>query len=68
MNEHTFELIEVTGTSSSSIEDAIQSAVSRVGKTNREMRWFQVTEIRGAIHEGNASQWQVTVKIGSRME
>ncbi|MCY2954988.1 MAG: dodecin family protein [Planctomycetota bacterium] len=68
MNEHTFELTEVTGTSSSSIEDAIQSAVSRVGKTNREMRWFQVTEIRGAIHEGKASQWQVTVKIGSRME
>jgi len=68
MNDHTFELIEVTGTSSNSIEEAIQNGIARVGKDHNEMRWFAVTEIRGAVQNGKASQWQVTLKIGSRLE
>ena len=68
MNDNTFELIEVTGTSATNVEDAIQNALFRLAKTNRQMRWFQVTEIRGAIQEAKASQWQVTIKIGSRLE
>ncbi len=67
MSDHTFQLTEVTGTSSASIEEAIQAAITRVGQTTKEMRWFQVTEIRGAVQDGKASQWQVTIKIGSRL-
>jgi len=68
MSDHVFKLIEITGTSSTTLEDAIQNAVGRAAKTVREMRWFQVTEIRGAIKDGKASQWQVTLKIGFRLE
>lgn len=64
MSERVFKLIELTGTSSTSIEDAIQNAVSRAGRTLRDLRWFQVTEIRGAIADGQVAQWQVTLKIG----
>lgn len=69
MSDHVYKLMELTGTSTQSLEEAIQNAISRAAKTIRNMRWFQVLETRGSIGEdGKVSQWQVTVKIGFTLE
>jgi flavin-binding protein dodecin len=68
MSDHIYKHIELTGTSSTTVEDAIQSAVARASKTVRNMRWFELTETRGHIENGKVSQWQVTVKVGFRLE
>ncbi len=68
MNEHVYKLIELTGTSKTSIEEAIQSALTRAAQTVRNMRWFQVTETRGAIKDGKVDEWQITMKVGFRLE
>ena len=67
-DHHVFKKIELTGTSTTSLEDAIQNAISRAGKTVRNMRWFEVTESRGAIKEGKVAEWQVTLKVGFALE
>jgi dodecin len=63
-----FKIIELAGTSSTSIEDAVQNAISKAGETVREMRWFEVIETRGMIDNGGVLEWQVTIKIGFRIE
>ena len=60
--------IELTGTSSTSIEDAIQSALVRASKTVRNIRWMEVIETRGQVEEGKVVQWQVTLKAGFALE
>jgi dodecin len=62
--DHVYKLIELTGTSSKGIEDAVNNALARAAKTVRNMRWFEVTETRGKIDAGRASLWQVRVKVG----
>jgi flavin-binding protein dodecin len=64
MKDHVYKLIELTGTSTVSIEDAVGKAVKRAGKTLKDLRWFQVVETRGSIEKGKVSRWQVTLKIG----
>jgi dodecin len=64
MTEHVYKVVELVGSSSVSIEDAIQTAVTRAGQTLRNLRWFQVTETRGSIEDGKVSQYQVTLKVG----
>ena len=66
--DHVYKLIELTGTSSDSIEDAINNALGRAAKTVRNMRWFEVIETRGRIDDGRAAQWQVTIKVGFTLE
>lgn len=68
MEDRVYKIIELTGTSSSSMEEAVQNAIQRAAKTVRHMRWFEVVETRGAIVDGAVGQWQVTVKIGFMME
>jgi flavin-binding protein dodecin len=68
MSDNVYKKIEIVGTSSTSLEDAIQSAVGRAAKTVRHMRWFEVSEIRGTIEDRTVDQWQVTVKIGFTLE
>jgi hypothetical protein len=68
MNDHVFKIVELTGTSATSIEDAVQNAIARAAKTVRELRWFQITETRGNIKDGKVAQWQVTLKLGFRLE
>jgi flavin-binding protein dodecin len=65
---HVYKIIDLTGTSSKSIEDAVQSAITIAGKTVRNMSWFEVVETRGAIRENEVYEWQVTLKIGFRIE
>ncbi|MDX1585117.1 MAG: dodecin [Balneolaceae bacterium] len=64
MENHTYKLIEITGTSEKSMEDAIERAVQKASKSVDEMRWFKVIETRGTIDENHVQQWQVTLKIG----
>ncbi len=68
MNGDVFKLIELTGTSATSIEEAVQNAIARAGVTVRLMRWFEVVETRGALDNGKVSEWQVTIKIGFKIE
>ena len=68
MNEHVYKLIELTGTSSTSIEQAVNNALARAAKTVRNMRWMEVVETRGAIKDGKVDVWQVTVKVGFTLD
>jgi len=64
MKDHIYKIIELTGTSTTSIEDAVEKAVKRASKTLRNLCWFQVSETRGNIDKGKVSHWQVTIKVG----
>lgn len=64
MSEHTYKLVELVGSSTSSIEDAIQSAISRACSTLENVRWFEVTDTRGHVENGKIKHYQVTVKVG----
>ncbi|MEW6743450.1 MAG: dodecin [Planctomycetota bacterium] len=68
MPERVYKKVEITGASPKSIEDAVQTALTRAAKTLRQMRWFEVTEIRGTVDGGDVSQWQVTLKVGFTLE
>lgn len=64
MSDHTYKKIELTGSSSVSIQAAIENAVATASKTIKNMRWFEVVETRGHIDGGKVAHWQVTIKIG----
>ncbi|WP_442509359.1 dodecin [Novipirellula sp. SH528] len=64
MSNHIYKKIELTGTSTTSIEDAVNSAIERAAKTVKGLRWFEVVETRGDIADGKVSHWQVTIKVG----
>ena len=68
MSNHVYKMLELTGSSPTSIEDAVAGAVEKAGKTMRNMHWFQVLETRGHIVDGKVAHWQVTVKIGFTLE
>jgi flavin-binding protein dodecin len=68
MKDHTYKLIELVGTSSTGIEDAINHALQRASQTVKNMRWFEVLETRGEIDQNKVSHWQVTLKIGFTIE
>lgn len=68
MPDHTYKMLELVGTSSTSVEDAVQNAVGRAAKTVRNMRWFEVKEIHGKIQDGKLAEWQVVMKIGFTLE
>jgi dodecin len=68
MSDHVYKHIELTGSSRTSIEDAIQTAIARASQTIRGMHWFQVMDTRGYLEEGKIAYWQVTVKVGFTLE
>lgn len=68
MADHVYKTIELTGSSITGSDDAIRTAVARAAKTIRHIDWFQVVETRGHIVDGAIAHWQVTLKIGFRME
>ena len=68
MKDHVYKLIELTGTSTRSIEDAVNNALKRAGKTIKNLRWFEVIETRGDIGKNQVAHWQVTVKVGFTVE
>ena len=68
MSDHIYKKIELVGSSPDGFEAAVRNAVTRAEKTIRNMRWFEVTETRGYIEEGNIAHWQVTLKVGFTLE
>lgn len=64
MMDHVYKTVELTGSSTQSIEDAIQRAVSKASETMRNLRWFEVGETRGHIEDGAIAHYQVTIKVG----
>jgi flavin-binding protein dodecin len=65
---HTYGVSEVVGSSTTSIDDAIRGAVERANQTVRNLDWFEVTQVRGHLEDGAIGHYQVTVKIGFRLE
>ena len=68
MSDHVYKKIELVGSSPKGIEDAVKNALTRAKKTVRNMRWFEITETRGYLEEGNIAHWQVTLKVGFTLE
>jgi len=68
MKDPVYKLIEITGTSTTSIEDAVDKAIRRAHKTVKGLSWFQVVETRGSIAKGKVDHWQVTIKVGFTVE
>ncbi len=68
MSHHVYKTLDLVGSSPKSIEDAVEGAIARAGKTVRNMRWFEVTETRGHIENGKFGHWQVGLRIGFTLE
>ena len=68
MHDHVYKVIEFVGSSETSIEDAINNAVSRASETVRNLRWFEVMQTRGQIQDGKVHFYQVMLKVGFTME
>ena len=68
MTDHVYKQIELTGTSATSIEDAVQTAIAKAAKTLHGLHWVQVVDTRGFITGSKVARWQVTVKIGFTLD
>ena len=68
MNDHVYKTVEITGSSAQSVDDAVRTAIDRASATIKNMRWFKVSEIRGAIENGKIGYWQVTIQLGFTLE
>lgn len=68
MSDHVYKSLELTGSSTTTIEDAVENAVGKAAKTMHNMRWFQITDIRGEIEGGAVAYWQVTMKLGFTLD
>ena len=68
MSDHVYKSIEITGSSTNSVDDAIQRGVNKAAETVRNLRWFEVTQIRGHINDQKVEHFQVTMKIGFTLD
>jgi flavin-binding protein dodecin len=68
MSDHVYKSVELTGSSTESVEAAVRGAISRASNTLHNLRWFEVVQIRGDISDGNVAHWQVTMKVGFTLE
>ena len=68
MPEHIYKVIELVGSSETSIEDAIKTAIERASKTLKHLRWFEVVQTRGHIENDRLAHFQVTLKVGFSLE
>jgi flavin-binding protein dodecin len=68
MTSHTYKLVELVGSSPNSSDEAIRNAVAKASATVKHIDWFQVIETRGHVHDGKVAHFQVTLKIGFRIE
>ena len=68
MPEHVYKSIELTGSSEQSSDDAVRVALAKASKTLRGIHWFQVTDTRGHVEDGKVAHWQVTIKVGLRID
>ncbi|MEU4492267.1 dodecin family protein [Streptomyces sp. NBC_00210] len=68
MTNHTYRVTEIVGTSPDGIDQAIRNGISRANQTLRGLDWFEMTEVRGQIVDGQIQHWQVGIKVGFRLE
>jgi len=68
MTDHVYKMLELTGSSPISIEEAVQNAITKASETVRNIQWFSVCETRGHVIEGKVGHWQVTIKLGFTLE
>lgn len=68
MPNHTYSISEIVGTSTEGVDDAVRNGLAEAAKTLRNMDWFEVKEIRGHLENGTVADWQVTIKLGFRLE
>ena len=68
MSDHVYRLSEIVGSSPVSVDDAVRNAIAKAGQTVRNIEWFEVHEIRGQVVDNGVAYFQVTVKIGFRVE
>ena len=68
MADHVYKTIELVGSSTRGVEDAVQKAIAKAAETVRNIRWFEVVDTRGHVEEGRVAHWQVTLKLGFTLE
>jgi hypothetical protein len=66
--DHSYKIIELVGSSSISIEEAVENAIGKASRTLRGLRWFQIVETRGHIEDGKVIHYQVTLKVGFMLQ
>ncbi len=68
MADHVYKKLELTGSSTTGVEDAVSNAIAKAAKTIHNLRWFEVSEIRGGIDDGAIAHWQVSLKVGFTLD
>ena len=68
MTDHVYKLVEIVGSSATGTDDAIRNAIATAAKTLRKIDWFEVIETRGHVDDGKVAHFQVTLKVGFRLE
>ena len=68
MPDHVYKSVELTGSSTASVDEAVRNAISRASKTLHNLRWFEVSSVRGGIENGELAHWQVTMKVGFTLD
>ncbi|MBT2530982.1 dodecin domain-containing protein [Arthrobacter sp. ISL-48] len=68
MSNHTYSISEIVGTSEEGVDAAVRNGIAEAAKTLRNLDWFEVKEVRGHLEDGKIADWQVTIKIGFRLE
>lgn len=68
MSDHVYKVIEIVGSSQTGNDDAIRNAIARASSTLKNLDWFEVVEQRGSIQGGQVTHYQVTLKVGFRLE
>jgi flavin-binding protein dodecin len=68
MPDHVYKSIELTGSSTKDIEDAVRTAIAKASESVRNIQWFNIVETRGHVQDGKVAHWQVTLKVGFTLE
>jgi flavin-binding protein dodecin len=68
MPDHIYKTVELTGSSTIGSDDAVQKAIARAARTLHNLRWFEVTQVRGHVEDGEIAHWQVTLKVGFTLD
>ena len=68
MSDHIYKKLELTGSSTIGTDDAIKNAINKANESIHHMDWFEVVETRGHIQDGAIAHWQVTIKVGFRLD
>jgi hypothetical protein len=68
MTEHLYKTVELTGSSPTGVQDAVENSLRRADKTLRNIRWFEFGQVRGAVEGGKVAHWQVSMKVGFTLD